>query len=64
MKRTDKKISARIERAYSRTCSGVQIPIMKIGEVFAAGERAIAAGADDAALEAVIVGFVQMIRSN
>lgn len=62
--KAEKLIDSRINNAYCRSCSGVQIDVMDIGKVFAAGRAAIAAGADDAALEAVIVAFVQTIRHN
>jgi hypothetical protein len=54
----------RVEEAYYRSCSGVQIDIMDISKVFAVGEKAVAEGADDTALEAAIVDFVQTIRKN
>lgn len=52
----------RVERAYYRTCSGVQINVLDIGKVFTAGRAALDAGADETGLEAAIVAFVNTIR--
>ena len=55
----------RIEKIYYETCSsGIQISIWDIPKVFAAGRAAITAGADDKALAAAIMNFVQNIRVN
>lgn len=45
-----KSVDRRIEAAYYRTCSGMQINIMDIGKVFAKGRELVAAGVDDTAL--------------
>ena len=63
-KRQLKAIDKRVEQAYYATCSGVQINIMNIGKVFAAGRAALAAGADETGLRAAIVEFVETIREN
>lgn len=62
--KADKAIDRRVEAAYYATCSGVQIDVMDISKVFAAGRQAIANGADDEALRSAIVAFVQTIRKN
>jgi hypothetical protein len=62
--KADKLNDAKIEKLYSESCSGVQIPMMDIGKVFAAGRQAIAAGADDAGITAAIVAVVESIRVN
>lgn len=54
----------RIEKAYYRRCSGVQIDIMDISKVFRAGLAALERGADELELEQAIVDFVQTIRRN
>lgn len=54
----------RINDAYAATCGGVQIPLMKITDVFKVGDKAITAGADDATLRKVISDYVQTIRMN
>lgn len=59
-----KAIDVRIERAYGSACQGVQINILDIPKVFDEGRRALAAGADDAALEEAIKAFVAKIRQN
>jgi hypothetical protein len=64
MSKLRRKADQRIETIYGRACSGVQIDILDIGKVFAAGYKAIDAGADDAELEKAIVAFVDTIRKN
>ena len=54
----------RIEQAYYKVADGVQIDMMAIPKVFKVGEKAIAEGADDAALEKAIADFVETIREN
>jgi hypothetical protein len=61
-KQQKKADGARITAAYGKVADGVSIPIMEIPRVYAAGETAIAQGADDAALEAAIGAFVATIR--
>jgi hypothetical protein len=63
-KRQKKAMDRRIEQAYYRRCSGIQIDIMDIGKVFAAGRTALENGADEAGLEDAIVQFVETIRKN
>lgn len=63
-KPSKKQTDLRIEKAYGQACNGVQIPMMKIPEIFKVGRAAIAAGADDEALKAKIVEFVATIRTN
>ncbi len=57
------KAEKRIESAYYAGCSGVQIDVMDIGKVFKHGHVLIKSGADDEALKAGIVAFVETIRS-
>jgi hypothetical protein len=54
---------ARIDRLYGQRCSGIQIPIMKIGEIFRAAEGEIANNPeiDDSTLGDKIHAFVQTI---
>jgi hypothetical protein len=63
-KKEQKQRDLRIEKAYRRTCAGVEVNIMDIGKVFKAGYAALDAGADDAGLEKAIVDFVATIRLN
>ena len=62
--RQKKANEKRIEKAYYKVAYGVQINMMDIPRVFTEGEKALAAGADDAALEKVVADFVQQIRLN
>ena len=62
--KAEKLADVRIDRAYRRTCSGVQINILDIPNVFRVGTKAIADGADDTALDAAIVAYVATIRKN
>lgn len=56
-----KKIDKEIERIYYATCRGVQIDIMDIGKVFAAGRAASDAGLP---LEPAILKIVAELRKN
>lgn len=62
--KAEKLIDHRIERAYYKTCSGVQIDIMDIGKVFDEGRKALAMSNSEADLERAIVEFVATIRKN
>lgn len=54
-------IDRQIELTYYRVAQGVQISILDIGKIYAAGRAAIEAGAD---LEAAIVAAVAQLRRN
>ena len=62
MTKAEKLADKRIEKAYYATCSGISIPMMKIGEVFKVGRAAVAEGADDVVLAEKIRAFVESIR--
>ena len=61
-----KAAESRVEKAYYAKCRGIQIGIMDIPHVFAAGVEAIKAAPDlsDAELQDVVYAFVQTIRKN
>jgi hypothetical protein len=59
-----KQIDRTVEAAYYRACNGIQIDIMDIGKVFAAGRQAIAAGKQGADLDTAIRAYVETIRKN
>ena len=54
-------IDAKVEQAFRKNCSGVQISIWDMGKVIDAGRKAIAEGKD---LDSAIVEFVNTIRFN
>jgi hypothetical protein len=60
--KADKLIDQRIERAYYKTCEGVQINIMDIGKVFEFGKLCVARGDTDAELGTAIRGYVDTLR--
>lgn len=60
-KPTMKQIDKLIEASFYRVANGVQIPIMDIGKVFAAGRAAIAEGRD---LDTAIREIVAQLRVN
>lgn len=62
--KAEKALDTRIERIYYASCSGVQIPMMSIPKVFAAGRAVALAGGDDEAVKAAVVAFVETIRAN
>lgn len=63
-KAQDKANHARFSAVYGKTCHGIQIPVMKMGEVMRIGLDSIAAGDDDQILGEKIKAFVESIRQN
>lgn len=64
MRRRKPDADDRIGAIYGRNFNGVQISVLDIGKVFAAGRAAIAANGDDAAILAAIAPVVATIRKN
>lgn len=62
-KSADKKMDRRIEAAYYRSCTGLQISIMDIGKVFEYGRHQIADGVDDAQLAAGLRAYVETLAA-
>jgi len=60
----EKAMYDRIDAAYNKTCSGVQINMMDILKVAKVGYKLLSEGADDAKLEEGIKAFVETIRVN
>lgn len=63
-KAQEKANHARFLDAYNKTCQGIQIPILKMGEVMRVGLDSIAAGDDDQVLGEKVRAFVETIRQN
>ena len=60
MTRRDRaNLDAIVERAFYRECSGVQVPILEISAVFAAGRELLLNGATKAELEAGLLAHCQ-----
>lgn len=55
-------LDKRIERIYYANCSGVQIDIMDIGKVFAAG-RLVAHDGDEAITKAVLAKVAELRKN-
>ena len=62
--KAEKAIDTRIERAYYRTCSGVQIPMMSIPGIFRAVRAAMTATTTDADLDVMVKATVDTVRVN
>jgi hypothetical protein len=56
-----KALDKQIEQIFYATSSGVQIPILSIGKIFAAGRAAAVAGTS---IEAAVVTSVAALRVN
>lgn len=63
MKRSkaEQALDKQIERIFYTRCAGVQLNVLDIGKVFAAGRAAAATGAD---LEAAVIAAVAALRVN
>ena len=59
--RAAKALDTRIETAFYAHCSGVQLNILDIPKVFAAGRAADAAGLD---VDAAVITAVDLLRVN
>ena len=56
-----RRLDRQIENIFNDRCRGVQIPVLNIPKIFAAGRAAAAAGGD---VEAAIVEAAQALRVN
>lgn len=57
--RAEAYIDKMVDKVYRENCSGIQINMMDIPKVFAAGREALAEGRD---LKTAIIEFVETIR--
>lgn len=60
-KREQNRIDKQIADIYQRRCSGVQINILDIGTIYAAGRRAAQMGTD---IETAVLVAVSKVRQN
>lgn len=60
-KRKRNQIDKQIEATFYRTCGGVQLNVLDIGKVFAAGRTAAESGGD---IEAAVLAAVAVLRQN
>lgn len=60
-KRQANKLDKQIEQIFYAHCSGIQINVLDIGKVFAAGRAAAAAGES---IEAAVIARVAQLRVN
>lgn len=56
-----KEVDLRIETAYRKTCTGIQIDIMDISKVFKMGRQFVEEGMDEATLGLKIHEFVRSL---
>lgn len=60
-KRAAKALDNEIDEIYRKNCSGIQVNILDIPQIFDEGRKARAEGRD---VKEAIVSFVQTIRKN
>jgi len=59
-----KQTEAFISRVFSKRCNGIQIPMMKVGEVYRAGEQALKDGKDEQGVGDALFHAAQAVRAN
>lgn len=57
------KAEKQIEKAYYASCSGLAIPILKIGDVFEEGHRLLGEGVDEDGLRAGLRRFTETLAA-
>lgn len=62
--KAEKLTDKRIARAYDRTCSGVQIPMLAIPGIFRTVRNAITPDTTDEQLDALVKATVDSVRVN
>lgn len=59
---SERRIDDRISHAFSKACSGIQIPMLKIPAIWKIGRALIDAGVDDATLQQGLFKACQAVR--
>lgn len=62
MNKAEKAIETRITALFTKSFSGVLIPIMKVGDVYNAGKKAIVNGGDDQAVTDAMAHVVNQVK--
>lgn len=62
MTRAQKLAEQRVEQAFYRRCSGIQIRVLDMPKIFKAGLQAVAEGLDDTALGDRVAAIVDTLR--
>jgi hypothetical protein len=64
MRLTKKQIDARVNDAYRAACPVIQVPMMKLSEVFNTGRASVMAGDSAEETERKLRAFVETIRTD
>lgn len=62
--KNDKRIEKLTDTLFKKHGTNVQVSVMDLGKIFAAGRDTALAGGDDAAVEAAMVAVIARVRKN